>query len=335
MTSRGSIRHNNRSFSATNVDRSRSGQNVTFCNEDLKKVYHELFNEALTTYNAKKKKTRDKIPDYYEHIQQSKQEKLFHEAIFQIGNLADCGCSSPGGERAADHQEGAAGRIDHGGNREDCPPPIQIPPNKWPLYLWWGKARQIKLSELLGIIFYHLFDVQKQVFRVTCLCHQDCLPEVVSRCIFASGGKTPKGFPVLLYVTLTLSWLIKVFKQYKLYVRKSGKLWIPESPANLITPCLIFVIDIIIGRRHNLQEIINRYLPRHIITPGKWLKSEPNRLDCPEPLYRFIGEFTVSLVIQFFRILLQHQVIKPFELGVSLSSTPQEGFQFVQSNIPR
>ena len=75
MTGRGSIRHNNRSFSAANVDRSRSGQNVTFCNEDLKKVYHELFDEALAAYNAKKKKTRDKIPDYYEHIRQSKQEK--------------------------------------------------------------------------------------------------------------------------------------------------------------------------------------------------------------------------------------------------------------------
>lgn len=101
MTGRGSIRHNNRSFSAANVDRSRSGQNVTFCNEDLKKVYHELFDEALAAYNAKKKKTRDKIPDYYKHIRQSKQEKLFHEAIFQIGNLTDCGCGSPGGERAA------------------------------------------------------------------------------------------------------------------------------------------------------------------------------------------------------------------------------------------
>ena len=64
-------------------------------------MYHELFDEALAAYNAKKKKTRDKIPDYYEHIRQSKQEKLFHEAIFQIGNLIDCGCGSPGGERAA------------------------------------------------------------------------------------------------------------------------------------------------------------------------------------------------------------------------------------------
>ena len=55
----------------------------------------------LAAYNAKKKKTRDKITDYYEHIRQGKQEKLFHEAIFQIGNLEDCGCGSPGGERAA------------------------------------------------------------------------------------------------------------------------------------------------------------------------------------------------------------------------------------------
>ena len=91
MTGRGSIRHNNRSFTAANVDRSRTEQNIVFCNEDLKQVYHMVFDEALAAYNAKKTKTRDKIPDYYEHIRQSKQEKLFHEAIFQIGNLNDCG----------------------------------------------------------------------------------------------------------------------------------------------------------------------------------------------------------------------------------------------------
>ena len=101
MTGRGSIRHNNRSFSAANIDRSRTEQNVTYCNDDLKQVYHEIFDEALAAYNAKKKKTRDKITDYYEHIRQGKQEKLFHEAIFQIGKLEDCGCGSPGGERAA------------------------------------------------------------------------------------------------------------------------------------------------------------------------------------------------------------------------------------------
>ena len=36
MTGRGSIRHNNRSFSAANIDRSRTEQNVTYCNDDLK-----------------------------------------------------------------------------------------------------------------------------------------------------------------------------------------------------------------------------------------------------------------------------------------------------------
>lgn len=102
MMGRGSIRHNNREFTAANVDRDRSGQNIVFVNEDLKRVYHELFDAALEIYNAGKKKTRDKIQDYYEHVRQSKQEKLFHEAIFQIGNLSDCGCGSEGGRRAAE-----------------------------------------------------------------------------------------------------------------------------------------------------------------------------------------------------------------------------------------
>ena len=98
----GSIRHNNREFTAANVDRERSGQNIVFVNEDLKQTYNNLFGEALEAYNAGKKKTRDKIPDYYEHIRQSKQEKLFHETIFQIGNLNDCGCGMEGGQRAAE-----------------------------------------------------------------------------------------------------------------------------------------------------------------------------------------------------------------------------------------
>ena len=101
MTGKGSIRHNNRSFTAANVDKERTHLNVVFCNDDLKTVYHELFDEAVAAYNAGKKKTRDKIPDYYEHIRQGKQEKLFHESIFQIGNLGDCACGTENGDRAA------------------------------------------------------------------------------------------------------------------------------------------------------------------------------------------------------------------------------------------
>ena len=105
MTGAGSIRHNNRSFSAANVDRSRTEQNITFCNEDLKQVYHMVFDEALAAYNAKKTKTRDKIPDYYEHIRQSKQEKLFHEVIFLIGNKDDTNVKSEEGQYAVRRTE--------------------------------------------------------------------------------------------------------------------------------------------------------------------------------------------------------------------------------------
>lgn len=102
MTGKGSISHNNRKFFKENVDRSRTHLNITYCNDNLKQVYHELFDEALADYNAKKKKTRDKIANYYNHIEQGRQEKLFHEVIFQIGNMENCGCGSIGGERAAE-----------------------------------------------------------------------------------------------------------------------------------------------------------------------------------------------------------------------------------------
>lgn len=102
MTGQGSVAHNNRSFYAQNVDKSRSHQNITVHQEDIKAVYHQLFDQALEAYNSKKKKTRDKIPDYYEHIRQGKQEKIFHEVIFQIGNKDTCPCGSPEGAQVAE-----------------------------------------------------------------------------------------------------------------------------------------------------------------------------------------------------------------------------------------
>ncbi len=101
MMGTGSLGHNNRQFFTENVDPSRTEQNITLCRENLRQVYAQTFGAALEAYNAGKKKTRDKIPDYYRHIQQSKQEKLFHEVIFQIGNKDNCSCGSPDGEKAA------------------------------------------------------------------------------------------------------------------------------------------------------------------------------------------------------------------------------------------
>ena len=46
MVGKGSVRHNSRAFHAANTDPSRSHLNVTYCNEDIRQVYHELFDEA-------------------------------------------------------------------------------------------------------------------------------------------------------------------------------------------------------------------------------------------------------------------------------------------------
>lgn len=75
MMGKGSITHNSRKFSASNVDKERTSQNVTYCNEDIKQVYHELFDEALERYNAKQKRKDRQIKDYYVKIRTGKQEK--------------------------------------------------------------------------------------------------------------------------------------------------------------------------------------------------------------------------------------------------------------------
>ncbi|MBO5522761.1 MAG: recombinase, partial [Roseburia sp.] len=89
MMGKGSVNHNTRAFTAKNVDKERSRDNVEFCHSDIKEVYHILFDKALERYNAKQKRSDRKIDDYYEKIRRGKQEKLFYEVIFQIGNKDD------------------------------------------------------------------------------------------------------------------------------------------------------------------------------------------------------------------------------------------------------
>ena len=100
MVGKGSVTHNNRSFTAENVDSERTHLNIDYCNEPIKKVYHELFDEALKQYNDKQKRKDRKIPDYYKHIESGKQEKLFHEIIFQIGNKDDMSATGEHAELA-------------------------------------------------------------------------------------------------------------------------------------------------------------------------------------------------------------------------------------------
>ena len=74
MTGKGSVNHNSRKFHAKNTDPERSCLNVEYCNENIKDVYHELFDEALARYNEKQTRSDRRIDDYYEKIRSGKQE---------------------------------------------------------------------------------------------------------------------------------------------------------------------------------------------------------------------------------------------------------------------
>ena len=100
MRGKGSLSHNSRQFIAENVDSSRTPLNVEYCNENIRAVYHELFDDALARYNEKQTRKDRVIDDYYEKIRTGKQEKLFEELIIQIGNKDDMNASSENGQLA-------------------------------------------------------------------------------------------------------------------------------------------------------------------------------------------------------------------------------------------
>lgn len=101
MVGQGSVNHNSRKFHAKNTDPERSHLNIVYCHENIKAVYHELFDEALERYNAKQTRADRKIENYYDKICSGKQEKLFHEIILQVGNKDDMRADSEDGQLAA------------------------------------------------------------------------------------------------------------------------------------------------------------------------------------------------------------------------------------------
>lgn len=100
MVGKGSVNHNSRKFKAENVDGERSHLNIDYCNEPIKKIYHELFDEALKKYNEKQTRADRRIENYYEKIRNSKQEKTFHELILQIGDKENMSTESENGQLA-------------------------------------------------------------------------------------------------------------------------------------------------------------------------------------------------------------------------------------------
>lgn len=107
---KGSLSHNNREFTAKNIDPSRTPDNIIFVQQDLGEAYHRLFDGVIANYNAKQKRNDRKIPDYFQHlfnrepsksvITGANKQKSFYEDLVQIGTKDDTGVGTPDAEIA-------------------------------------------------------------------------------------------------------------------------------------------------------------------------------------------------------------------------------------------
>ncbi len=109
---KGSLTHNDRKFSAKNVDEARTKDNVVFVEQGIKEAYEQLFGAAVERYNAKQKRADRKIKtSYYEHlfkrspaqsvVTSADKRKSFYEDVVQIGTMKDTGVGTPDAKIAA------------------------------------------------------------------------------------------------------------------------------------------------------------------------------------------------------------------------------------------
>lgn len=102
---KGSLSHNNREFTAKNIDSSRTPNNIVFVQQALSDASHQLFDEAVEKYNARQKRKDRKIGDYFEHlfnrppgksfIVNANKQKCFYEHLVYIGTKKDSGIGTP------------------------------------------------------------------------------------------------------------------------------------------------------------------------------------------------------------------------------------------------
>ena len=90
---KGHLAHNRRNFRSLrgkvpkNIDPSRTCENVVLVDLDVREVYHQLFDDAVAEYNAKRKRGQSKIKDYYEYVRQHLKagQYPFREIVVQWG----------------------------------------------------------------------------------------------------------------------------------------------------------------------------------------------------------------------------------------------------------
>lgn len=109
---KGSLSHNNREFTAKNIDPFRTADNIVFVRQELGETYDQLFGEAIERYNARQKRNDRCIPNYFQHlfnrppsasvITGANKQKSFYEDLVQIGTKDDTGVGSPDAEKAVE-----------------------------------------------------------------------------------------------------------------------------------------------------------------------------------------------------------------------------------------
>lgn len=91
-TTKTNIKYNNREMTEKqkakhpHIDYTKSHENNYLVKKDIQAVYHEEFDEALDTYNAKQKRKDRQIKDYYKHVKVGKRTALQHEIVVQLAN---------------------------------------------------------------------------------------------------------------------------------------------------------------------------------------------------------------------------------------------------------
>ena len=91
---RGNRQHNLRNYGEgklpSNIDVTRTDQNIVWKDETITHAYHRIFDDAVSEYNAKQKRKDRQIKDYRTHILNSKNgEKEFYEDVLQWGKQED------------------------------------------------------------------------------------------------------------------------------------------------------------------------------------------------------------------------------------------------------
>ena len=91
---RGNRQHNLRNYGEgklpSNIDVTRTDQNIVWKDETTSHAYHRIFDDAVSEYNAKQKRKDRQIKDYRTHILNSKNgEKEFYEDVLQWGKQED------------------------------------------------------------------------------------------------------------------------------------------------------------------------------------------------------------------------------------------------------